>query len=715
MKRHIKVAIIIPSLKYLGPEIVMENITNGLKNKIDFFYISLRKNTKNDLKRFSSFKVYELGMKRIPNVFLRNKLRRILRMEKPAIVHANCYWPVILSRNLNCKKIVTVHNNPNVDFIYEYGNFVGRVMSKMFIKSLKKYDKVVSISNYVDEIINSFNSTIIHNSVDDISCTKKNKLPAGFNEKKLNIYTVSVLAKIKNIKRMLLIIDLLRRRNIFIKLYIIGDGPMRDSIKNMIFEMGLEKEVELLGERDKNYIKFFSRHCDCFMSTSLNEGLGLSIIEALRDSKYVCTSDFETAYEIISSGVDGKICKKDLDFVEYIKFLLNKKKNYKSNVLYSDRNRNFYRANFSNNIMCKAYHDLYTDIIKKNVMYYIPFFDIGGIESLMTGFIKENIDKYNFSILVERSPNKKVLDDLKKINVKIIEIPDFKESNKFRYNKELKQVFRENKIDVFHSNDYSLRTMPLLFARHYKVQRRIVHVHSSSLEGTKRINLKRIIINFAVRGATNILYCSNDAKKFVKIKKGEVLYNGVDSFAFSYDVKKRNKIRRLYDFKKSDIVLIQIGRMVPVKNFDFTLELMKKLPSKYKLLLLGDGILKGELQKKVKKNKLRKRVIFTGNVTNVAEHMYAADVFVLPSHFEGLPITLLEALSSGLFCVVSTNITKELSDLKNLIYVDLILDNWKIAIEHMQTVSSRKSFSKYMSETVFNVDNFYKRLEKIYG
>lgn len=714
--RKKKVIIVVPSLKYLGPGIVMKNLTDGLKGRVNFQYISLRKNSKEDLERYSRYKIHELGMKKFPSIFVKRKIKNIMKRERPDLVHVNCFWPVILFRKIKCKKIVTVHSNPRIDFPCGYGKFVGGLMARKFEKSLMAYNKVVSISDYVNRLFNITNVRTIYNSVEDISFDEKNELPAGFDETAFNLYTVSVLTKIKNISRMFKIVEFLKKHNLKVRLYIVGDGPEYDYIKKEIDNRKLRTNIVLLGQRDKKYIKYLSHFCDCYISTSFNEGLGLSIIEALRDGKYICSSDFETANEILNNIDDAKVCKTDDDFVDYIKCLASKKRRNNRVALYSTENRKVFEGIFCNRKMCDAYYEEYVDISKLNVMHYIPFYGFGGIESMMMEFMKCEKQKYNFSILVEHDIEQNVLQYLTALGIRVVRIPNFKNLNFISYIMNLRRAFVNNKVDIFHSHDYSLRVLPLFFARWNGIKKRIVHVHSSSLEGTRFVNLKKMIINFNLRkNATSIVYCSHNAEQFVNLGRGEVIYNGMNPSIFHYDREKRLKVRKEHNFDEDDIIILQIGRLVPVKNFEFTIKVLKKLPSNYKLLILGDGSLKNDLKNIIKRNRLGKRVVFVGNVSNVPDYMSASDIFVLPSMFEGLPITLLEGISSGLPCFVSNTVTKDVSTLKNLTYLNLKASDWADKILETKKCANREGFYKYMESTIFNVNNFCRKLEGVYS
>ncbi|WP_310483292.1 glycosyltransferase family 4 protein [Chamaesiphon sp. VAR_48_metabat_403] len=96
---------------------------------------------------------------------------------------------------------------------------------------------------------------------------------------------------------------------------------------------------------------------------------------------------------------------------------------------------------------------------------------------------------------------------------------------------------------------------------------------------------------------------------------------------------------------------IAIGRLHPQKGFDLLLEAFARLQAKYpdwQLTILGEGPMQAELEELRSQLKLTDRVHFPGLVTNVREYLAQADLFVMPSRFEGFPMALCEAMACGL-------------------------------------------------------------------
>jgi glycosyltransferase involved in cell wall biosynthesis len=97
--------------------------------------------------------------------------------------------------------------------------------------------------------------------------------------------------------------------------------------------------------------------------------------------------------------------------------------------------------------------------------------------------------------------------------------------------------------------------------------------------------------------------------------------------------------------------LVAVGRLTDQKGFDLLIPVFANLVKKYKnwqLVILGEGECRTELEKQINQLKLQNKVFLPGSVGNVADWHKKSDIFVLSSHFEGLPCALIEAMAHGL-------------------------------------------------------------------
>ena len=215
----------------------------------------------------------------------------------------------------------------------------------------------------------------------------------------------------------------------------------------------------------------------------------------------------------------------------------------------------------------------------------------------------------------------------------------------------------------------------------------IIHTHDpASLHAAVRIKKKYhipIVSTFhghpstryieEVKNVDVILPVSKEIKSsFEKygIKNVYDIPGGVDLSHF----KPMNKDRCKEAIGLNGKVILFVGRLIPIKNLHNLLYAFKKMQSAVedtKLLIVGDGVLKGELMRTAQKLGLNEKVIFTGAIDyeKIPTYYNAADVFVLPSIFESFPLVALEAAACGVPIVISTGAKAFVEDFgKNFIF-----------------------------------------------
>ena len=138
--------------------------------------------------------------------------------------------------------------------------------------------------------------------------------------------------------------------------------------------------------------------------------------------------------------------------------------------------------------------------------------------------------------------------------------------------------------------------------------------------------------------------------------KVRIIYNGVNAAYFKPDAQARKQMREKLGFTSENIVFCCVARLAIEKNQETLLHAFSWVHAKNpsaRLLLVGDGAEREKLLDLVRRNNLEKEVFFAGEVSDVKPYLQAADVFVLPSKTESLPLALLEACACGLPAIVS--------------------------------------------------------------
>ena len=141
----------------------------------------------------------------------------------------------------------------------------------------------------------------------------------------------------------------------------------------------------------------------------------------------------------------------------------------------------------------------------------------------------------------------------------------------------------------------------------------------------------------------------------------KILYNAINTSVYTYSFEKAVTIREKLHVEQN-LVIGHVGRFDAQKNHTFLLDIFSEcvnIVPNARLLLVGDGEGRTQIQEKAKSLGLEEKVIFTGVRNDVADLLQAMDVFVFPSLYEGVPVTMIEAQASGLPCVISDGVPKD--------------------------------------------------------
>ena len=161
------------------------------------------------------------------------------------------------------------------------------------------------------------------------------------------------------------------------------------------------------------------------------------------------------------------------------------------------------------------------------------------------------------------------------------------------------------------------------------------------------------------------------------------------------------------------------GRFNFLKNQKFIIEVFQKileLHKNSKLILIGDGEDKEELQNSVKQMKIENNVEFLGKRDDVNNLMQAMDIFLFPSLFEGLPVALIEAQTSDLLIFASSNISPEIKIDENLHFISLneSSKDWaNMILDRYKCNTKRVDNTKIMTEAGYNIKTNCEFLENI--
>lgn len=275
---------------------------------------------------------------------------------------------------------------------------------------------------------------------------------------------------------------------------------------------------------------------------------------------------------------------------------------------------------------------------------------------------------------------------LKKKGHRVIRLP-LPASGYGRFVTALRELMKKNRYRVVHSHTMFNSGLVLAVARQMKVPIRISHAHTiSSMRRTgPRLVYEKIMRCLIVSCATDLVACGKAAGSWLYGEKtfrrrGRLIMNGVNVRTYRYNSEIRNQVRERYGLADR-FVIGHVGRMAPEKNQVFLIELLPGIlrnRSNAVLLLVGDGEQREMLTAQVQKRGLSENVVMVGNRLNVQDYLNAMDVFVLPSVFEGMPLSILEIQSNGLPGVLSKAVPGDvyLTDLISTASLDDSPEKW---------------------------------------
>lgn len=357
------------------------------------------------------------------------------------------------------------------------------------------------------------------------------------------------------------------------------------------------------------------------------------------------------------------------------------------------------------------------------VAHVIGKLNAAGVEAVVNNYYR-NIDhnKFQFDYIIdadgECQPPKELID----MGARYFVVPPYQKLP--QHIKALTKIFRENKYPIVHSGMNTLAPISMFCAWRAGVPVRINHNHSTAGKGeTKRNILKYMLRPFAKCFATHYAACSKYAgewlfgKRMMQSKKVTVFNNAIDAEKYSFNSVVRDEVRKELGIE-GRFVIGHVGRFCFQKNHIFLIDIFKevhKVDPDAKLLLVGIGDLQKQIKEKVKAYGLEGSVIFLGVRKDVDRLYQAMDIFVLPSHYEGLPVVGVEAQAAGLPCLLSDQMTRETVLLPETKMMPLTVGakKWAITIEKMKSIKHRDTTAD-IRKAGFDICLESRKLEKYY-
>lgn len=349
----------------------------------------------------------------------------------------------------------------------------------------------------------------------------------------------------------------------------------------------------------------------------------------------------------------------------------------------------------------------------------------GGVEAVIMNYYR-NIDrtKIQFDFVIDGYKKSLLDEEIVSLGGKVYKVEPYNK-NIFKYIYQIYKIVKQNNYEIVHSNMNTLAVFSLFAAWLAGAKVRILHNHSTAVKSERiRTVIKYILRPFAPIFANRYMACSKLAgewmygKKKMEEGKVKVLNNAINVGDFVYNPRLREKLRQDLNIDKETLVIGHVGRFMYQKNHDFLIDIFKEIHKQRNnslLLLIGDGVLRKNIETKVKNYGLKDCVKFLGLRKDVKDLYNVMDVFVLPSWYEGLPVVSVEAQANGLPCFVSDRVSEEcnLSSSMHFISLDKNVGDWVDKILNNSGFRNKKAVIE-LNEKNFSINKEVKILEIFY-
>ncbi len=367
-----------------------------------------------------------------------------------------------------------------------------------------------------------------------------------------------------------------------------------------------------------------------------------------------------------------------------------------------------------------------SDIIR--VLNVTTVLQAAGIESFIMNMYRNiDRDKVQFDFMVMRNEKEFYDDEIKALGGKKYTI-ERKESNTLlriiKEAKELRRFLEKNPYQIVHIHYTTpLRAFYLLAAKKAGIPVRIYHSHSAEVSGKSGSKLR--IYQWCRKKislwGTDFRACSQAAADWMfegkALRECVVLNNGIDTRRFRYNEEDRARLRRELGIGDS-FAVVHTGRFLDQKNHKFIISVFNKMLETDKncvLLLLGAGPLEDGIRELVNSYGISDSVKFLGVRSDVYAVLNSADCYLMPSLYEGLPVSAIEAQAVGLPCVLSQNITDEvkINDNVSFLSLDEPPEAWAKAVFGARGTVDKNGYKNVISAG-YDVSEEAAQLEKTY-
>ncbi|MEG4027859.1 MULTISPECIES: glycosyltransferase family 1 protein [unclassified Microcoleus] len=368
------------------------------------------------------------------------------------------------------------------------------------------------------------------------------------------------------------------------------------------------------------------------------------------------------------------------------------------------------------------------------ILHVVGGMNRGGIETWLMHVLRNiDRDRFHMDFVVHTEKPCPYDGEVRALGSQII--PCLDPAKPWLYGRNFKRILREyGPYDIVHSHVHHFSGYVLWLAKQAGIAVRIAQSHNDTSSVQAKAGWYRRLYLALTEwwvdryakvglGVSHKAAASLFGSAWSTDPRRQILYYGIDLTPFQSPVDSV-AIRTELGLPADGFAIGHVGRFIEQKNHLFLLEIVAEVAKrepKMRLLLIGDGSLRPEIEQKVIQLGLTDRIIFAGVRSDVPQLMLGAmDVFLLPSFHEGLPLVLLEAQAAGLPCIFSDVITEEVDIVKPLVQrmsLSRSASDWAeavLAARGNTSAISQLDALGVLEKSSFSIEMSVKELTKVY-
>lgn len=291
---------------------------------------------------------------------------------------------------------------------------------------------------------------------------------------------------------------------------------------------------------------------------------------------------------------------------------------------------------------------------RPRLLYVVTLAEVGGAQSYVRDLLAVARDEYDVTVAAYgEGPLRTAADEL---GVSFVPLRHVRRALSPIHDPlgllELRRLFSSLRPDVVHLNSSKAGVLGRIAAAHARVPVRIFTAHGWAFKATSGLAASMYLwADRAVRPLTTMVVCVSETERRAGLAAGVCVAQRTVVIPNAVEV---GPLPVRQSSRTGPVEIVSVGRLADPKDFSTLIKAMARLsPGSAHLRVLGDGPLRGSIEDEIRQSGLSEVVELVGEVDDVGPYLLDADIFVLSSRSEGMPLSVLEAMASGLPVVAS--------------------------------------------------------------